>query len=82
MPIYEYQCIENNHRFEAIQKITDNPLKSCKICNSPVNRLISPSSFQLKGGGWYSDNYSGSSNQSAPAKPSKPPSGGTNSSSS
>ena len=71
MPIYEYECLENGHQFEALQKITDKPLKSCKICNSPVRRLISNTSFILKGGGWYAENYnkSAAGNQNSSSKP-------------
>jgi len=65
MPIYEYECLENGHQFETIQKISDKPLKSCKICDSPVRRLISNTAFILKGGGWYNENYS---KKSTPAK--------------
>jgi len=69
MPIYEYECLENGHQFEAIQKISDKALKSCKICNSPVRRLISNTAFILKGGGWYNENYT---KGSSPAKLKEP----------
>jgi len=57
MPIYEYAC-EKCGPHEVIQKITDPALKACTKCGSKsVQRLISGSSFTLKGGGWYSDLY-------------------------
>ncbi len=59
MPTYEYECT-NGHRFEVVQRITEDPLKRCKVCRSKVRRLISASAFILKGGGWYSDGYSSS----------------------
>lgn len=58
MPIYEYECDACGKTFEATQKISDKPLKSCKFCQGAVRRLISSSSFTLKGGGWYKDGYS------------------------
>ena len=57
MPIYEYQCTNCGEVFEAFQKINDKPLSRCKFCNSPVERLIGHSSFQLKGSGWYLTDY-------------------------
>ncbi len=57
MPIYEYQCTKCGEVFEAFQKINDKPLNHCKFCNGPVEKLISHSSFQLKGGGWYLTDY-------------------------
>jgi putative FmdB family regulatory protein len=59
MPIYEYACEKCEREFEVEQRITDPPLKSCPHCRSrKVKRLISQTSFVLKGGGWYSDLYS------------------------
>jgi len=59
MPIYEYACAKCESEFEVEQRITDGPLKSCPRCRSRrVKRLISRTSFALKGGGWYADGYS------------------------
>lgn len=59
MPIYEYGCGKCGEDFEVEQRITDDPVKSCPSCRSrKVKRLISQTSFVLKGGGWYSDLYS------------------------
>lgn len=58
MPIYEYQCGECGHRLEALQKISDAPLKACPRCQEAgLVRLISASSFRLKGGGWYETDF-------------------------
>ena len=57
MPIYEYKCSQCGEIFEAFQKITDMPLTECKFCRSKVEKLISHSSFQLKGSGWYLTDY-------------------------
>jgi putative FmdB family regulatory protein len=59
MPTYEYKCEKCGHEFERDQRITEGPVKKCPSCKaSRVKRLISATSFVLKGGGWYSDLYS------------------------
>lgn len=58
MPVYEYECSGCKKVFEIQQHIADAPLKVCPECGAAVRKLISMSSFQLKGGGWYSDGYS------------------------
>ena len=57
MPIYEYRCNACNDEFEVTQKISDEPLRTCPKCNGPVEKLISHSSFVLKGSGWYLTDY-------------------------
>lgn len=56
MPTYEYECGKGHH-FEVEQSISDPPLKRCRVCRAKARRLISASSFILKGGGWYADGY-------------------------
>lgn len=59
MPIYEYQCGKCGHEFEREQRIVEDPIKKCPKCRSlQAKRLISRTSFVLKGGGWYNDLYS------------------------
>ncbi len=62
MPIYEYECEECNEVVEAWQSISDEPLSTCEKCGGSLHKLISISSFQLKGGGWYADGYGSSGN--------------------
>ena len=57
MPIYEYRCLKCNQEFEAMQKFSDSPLKACPSCGGAVKKLVSRSSFQLKGSGWYLTDY-------------------------
>ncbi|MBI2986577.1 MAG: zinc ribbon domain-containing protein [Deltaproteobacteria bacterium] len=56
MPIYEYKC-QRCGDFEVTQKITDKPLTRCLTCKGKVKKLISNTSFQLKGTGWYVTDY-------------------------
>ncbi len=57
MPIYEYRCTKCGHEFEEIQKFSDKPIKKCPKCSGKVEKLISQSSFVLKGTGWYQTDY-------------------------
>ena len=59
MPIYEYGCQRCGHAFERLQKVSDAPIDECPACGAQgdVKKLISRSSFVLKGGGWYKDHY-------------------------
>lgn len=59
MPIYEYQCKSCGKVFEVFQGITDTPVKTCRFCQGPIKRLISLSTFHLKGSGWYATDYGG-----------------------
>ena len=56
MPIYEYSCRQCGD-FEVTQKIKDKPLTRCPTCKGKVKKLISNTSFQLKGTGWYITDY-------------------------
>jgi putative FmdB family regulatory protein len=56
MPIYEYQC-QKCGTIEVTQRITEKALTKCPTCRSKVKRLISNTSFQLKGTGWYVTDY-------------------------
>ena len=69
MPTYEYRCQSCQHEMEAFQSIKDAPLADCPACHEPkLERLISATSFQLKGGGWYKDLYSSSKPAGTPDK--------------
>ena len=60
MPIYEYRCQACGHEMEAIQRITADALTTCPECEAEeLRRLISQTSFVLKGGGWYATDYGG-----------------------
>jgi putative FmdB family regulatory protein len=63
MPIYEYHC-QQCGIFEVTQRITEIPLTICPTCESDIRRLISATSFVLKGSGWYATDYARSSSKS------------------
>jgi putative FmdB family regulatory protein len=63
MPIYEYHCKECGV-FEVTQRITESPLTTCPTCGRDIRRLISLTSFVLKGSGWYATDYARSNGKS------------------
>ncbi len=71
MPIYEYECTKCGARLEAWQKITEKPLTTCEKCSGKLQKLISQSTFHLKGSGWYATDYSGKSTAGASSAPEK-----------
>ncbi|MBX3694828.1 MAG: hypothetical protein KF790_06615 [Steroidobacteraceae bacterium] len=58
MPFYEYQCSNCGHQLEAMQKITDAPLRKCPECGRlALKKLLSAPVFRLKGSGWYETDF-------------------------
>ena len=58
MPIYEYECSNCGMTLEELQSFSDPPLKKCPKCKkNKLEKLISLSSFQLTGSGWYATDY-------------------------
>jgi putative FmdB family regulatory protein len=79
MPVYEYECNDCHKVFEIQQKMSDAPLTVCPECEGAVKKLMSMSSFQLKGGGWYADGYAsaaGGAGKAASVAPTPCQSGG------
>lgn len=66
MPMYEYECPKCQEILEVIQKFSDAPLTECPKCQGPISKLMSRTSFQLKGSGWYASDYK-KSTSTAPA---------------
>ena len=66
MPLYEYQCDDCEHRFERIQKFSDDPVKTCPSCGGAVRKLLSSPAIQFKGTGWYITDYA---RKPAPGQP-------------
>ena|SRR6187200_2806906 len=91
MPIYEYKC-ENDHLFEVIQKMSDEPLRECQECGAPASRVLTPPAIHFKGSGFHNTDYKskrgggngsseggGDKGDSGSASESKPSSGGSES---
>ncbi|MBU0987473.1 MAG: zinc ribbon domain-containing protein [Proteobacteria bacterium] len=68
MPIYEYECMQCGKIDEVIQKFSDRPPTKCKRCSGKLQKLISHSSFHLKGTGWYVTDYAGKSGSAPVSK--------------
>ena len=56
MPIYEYRC-EKGHTFEVMQRMADDPIKTCEVCGAPVQRVFHPVAIHFKGKGFYNTDY-------------------------
>ncbi len=69
MPIYEYVCEKCGSHLEVIQKVGDAPPKRCQKCRGKLEKIMSRTSFQLKGSGWYLTDYSGKSASASADKP-------------
>ena len=65
MPLYEYQCKKNGHRFERIQKFSDPHVKKCPECGGAVEQVLSAPAVQFKGSGWYVTDYAKKSSTAA-----------------
>jgi len=65
MPIYEYECTKCGNVEEVLQNFSDKPLTKCQSCAGKLNKLVSQSTFHLKGTGWYVTDYA---NKSAKAQ--------------
>src|SRR5215467_4405477 len=69
MPIYEYRCSSCGHELEALQKLSEAPLRACPSCKADsLVKQVSAAGFQLKGSGWYATDFKGGAKPPA-AKP-------------
>ena len=64
MPIYEYECEKCGNIEEVLQRFSAKPLTKCKHCSGRLHKLISQSTFHLKGTGWYVTDYADKSKSS------------------
>ena len=71
MPIYEYECQKCGHHAEVLQKFSDPPISKCEKCHGKMRKLISQSTFHLKGTGWYVTDYASKRSDSSPPKTEK-----------
>ena len=56
MPIYEYRCAKG-HTFEVIQRMSDDALDSCEVCEAPAERVLHAPAVHFKGSGFYNTDY-------------------------
>lgn len=83
MPIYEYQCQDCQHELEALQKMSDDPLRDCPSCGKvALKKKISAAAFRLKGGGWYETDFKTGDKKNLVSSSNKDASGDSSSSSS
>ena len=57
MPLYAYRCEACGAEEEHLQKFSDPPKAECESCGGALSKLLTPTAFHLKGGGWYKDGY-------------------------
>lgn len=78
MPIYEYECGACGHQLEAIQKISDEPLKDCPVCEkTELSKMVSAAAFRLSGSGWYETDFKSGNKKNIAEKSSAAPACGT-----
>lgn len=68
MPIYEYRCSKCGKTFEALQGISAAPITKCIYCQGKTKKIVSLSSFQFKGKGWYITDYKKNDSESKAIK--------------
>lgn len=69
MPLYEYHCSNCGNNTELLQKMSDEPAKTCPHCNQDhLIKQISAAGFQLKGSGWYVTDFKDKKSAATPAK--------------
>jgi putative FmdB family regulatory protein len=56
MPIYEYRC-EKGHTFEVIQRMSEDALDACEVCEAPASRVLHAPAVHFKGSGFYNTDY-------------------------
>jgi putative FmdB family regulatory protein len=56
MPLYEYRC-DRGHKFEVMQRMSDDPVTTCSTCDAPVQRVFHPVAVHFKGSGFYTTDY-------------------------
>jgi len=72
VPLYEYKCLKCGRLTEKIENVAGPHLKKCPHCGGKVEVLISASSIQFKGSGWYVTDYAAKKSGSDTHKDDKP----------
>ncbi|GAC1472425.1 MAG: hypothetical protein PVSMB7_25080 [Chloroflexota bacterium] len=69
MPLYEYECKPNAHRFEVRHGMNEDPVSVCPECGGPVRRVINAVGIVFKGSGFYATDSKKASRAMSDAKP-------------
>ena len=81
MPTYEYRC-KNGHTFEVIQRMSDDPVETCEVCDATVERVFHPVAVHFKGSGFYTTDYAKKAKEGSGTDGGSSDSGGSDSGSS
>ena len=65
MPTYGYRCANCGHQFEIVQRISEEPLKTCPKCQGKLSKVLYPVGISFKGSGFYTTDYKGSGKSGA-----------------
>ena len=58
MPIYEFECGACGHRFDRLQRLSDDDPTICPTCQAEqLHRRVTAPSFRLAGSGWYETDF-------------------------
>lgn len=76
MPMYEYECVKCQHRFEKIENVSASETRKCPKCGRKAGRMVSAAAIQFKGSGWYVTDYAGKSNSGDGAQKTESPADG------
>src|SRR5262245_45720353 len=57
MPTYEYRCRDCGHRFDIVQKMSDDPLTHCPECGGELRKVFAPPAISFKGSGFYATDH-------------------------
>jgi putative FmdB family regulatory protein len=81
MPTYEYRC-QNGHTFEVVQRMSDDPVETCEVCDATVERVFHPVAVHFKGSGFYTTDYAKKAKEGSGTDGGSSDSGGSDSGSS
>ena len=76
MPLYEYRCTACGHKFEKIQKFSDEPLQTCPLCKGELVRPMTAPALRFEGAGWYVNDYAGKGGAKSGEAPAAAPDSG------
>ncbi|MCB8944111.1 MAG: hypothetical protein H6658_10185 [Ardenticatenaceae bacterium] len=53
MPYYQYRCNDCEHEFETRQRMSEDPLTDCPVCDGRIRRVVNSVGVVFKGSGFY-----------------------------